>query len=202
KVPDPYFDGKGPERTGCTRCGACMTGCRVGAKNTLDRNYLYLAEQLGAEVRPEREVTAVRPLEGGGYSVEHAPSIRRGASERVRAAKVIFAGGVMGTIPLLLKMKEDPEGLPFLSHRLGAAVRTNSEALFGFMVADAKESFSEGVAITSILHTDDHSHVEPVRYGPGSDFFRYLALPHAPRDSAPARIAGGIGPLARSPPPS
>src|SRR5690606_2499650 len=81
----------------------------------------------------------------------------------------------------------------------GQAVRTNSEALFGVMVPDAQESFSEGVAITSILHTDDHSHVEPVRYGPGSDFFRYLVLPHAPGDSALSRIAGSLGQLMRRP---
>ncbi|MBC7172585.1 MAG: GMC family oxidoreductase [Polyangiaceae bacterium] len=199
EVPDPYFEGKGPDRVGCTFCGACMTGCRVGAKNTLDRNYLYLAEKLGVTVLPEREVHAVRPLDGGGYGVEHGPSLERGAVEVVRAPNVIFAGGVMGTVPLLLAMKEDPKGLPRLSERVGRSVRTNSEALFGIVAPDSKESFSEGVAITSILHTDEHSHVEPVRYGKGSDFFRFMALPHSPGDSAPKRIFGALRILAKNP---
>ena len=179
KVPDPYFDGKGPERVGCNFCGACMTGCRVGAKNTLDRNYLYLAEQQGAEVLPETEVTAVRPRSEGGYRIETKPTFRRG--HRVFTAdKVIFAGGVLGSIPLLLKLKEDTDGLPNLSDRLGDEVRTNNEALLAVITPEEGYELSKGVAITSILHTDEHSHVEPVRYGQGSDFFRLLLWPHAP----------------------
>ncbi len=191
-VPDPYFDGEGPDRVGCNFCGACMTGCRVGAKNTLDRNYLYLAEKRGVEVRAETEVTAVRPADGGGYVVETK-------KERIEATRVIFAGGVMGTIPLLLKMQADPAGLPDLSPRLGDFVRTNSEALFGVVVPDKKAEFSKGVAITSILHTDDHSHIEPVRYASGSGFFRLLALPHAPGDSVLGRIGAAIGGFVRQP---
>ena len=196
-VADPYFDGKGPERTGCTFCGACMTGCRVGAKNTLDRNYLYLAEGLGVEVRPETEVTAVRPAEGG-YTVEVKRSFG-GALENITADRVIFSGGVMGTMPLLLAMQEDPEGLPALSPRLGDFVRTNSEALFGAVVPDSGEDFSRGVAITSILHTDDHSHIEPVRYAAGSGFFRLLALPHAPGDTLVRRLAAAFLGFLRQP---
>ncbi len=185
-VPDPFFDGKGPERTGCNHCGACMTGCKVGAKNTLDRNYLYLAEGLGVEVRAENEVTAVRPIEGG-YRVEVKRTFGGGLPP-IEADKVIFAGGVMGTIPLLLEMQEDPQGLPQLSPRLGDFVRTNSEALFGAVVPGAKDDFSKGVAITSILHTDDHSHIEPVRYPSGSGFFRLLVLPHGPGSNVLSRI--------------
>ncbi len=199
RVKDPYFGGEGPDRVGCTFCGACMTGCKVGAKNTLDKNYLYLAERLGAQVRAERDVVAVRPLEGGGYRVEHRPSLARGAAEAVTATNVVFAGGVMGTIPLLLAMKEDPEGLPLVSHRVGRSVRTNSEALFGILAPDATERFSDGVAITSILQTDEHSHVEPVRYGKGSDFFRFMVLPHAPGATAGARVLGGLKAFAKSP---
>jgi cholesterol oxidase len=190
-VPDPYFDGKGPDRTGCTFCGACMTGCRVGAKNTLDRNYLYLAEGLGVEVRPETEVLAVRPLESG-YRIE----TRKGVLE---ADRVVFSGGVMGTMPLLLKMKADPNGLPGLSDRLGDSVRTNSEALFGVVVPGGKEDFSKGVAITSIFHTDDHSHIEPVRYGAGSGFFRTLCLPHAPGSNVFVRIGAALGGFLKQP---
>jgi len=193
EVPDPYFNGEGPTRTGCTYCGACMTGCRVGAKNTLDRNYLYLAEKKGVEVRPETEVTAVRERAGGGYVLETRGSIDPARTERVEAAQVIFSGGVMGTLPLLLKMKEDPNGLPRLSDRLGDYVRTNSEALIGVGSPDSDEDYSRGIAISSILHTDEHSHIEPVRYGPGSDFFRLLSWPHAPGPNVVVRVAKMLG---------
>jgi cholesterol oxidase len=188
RVPDPFFGGKGPDRVGCTHCGACMTGCRVGAKNTLDRNYLYLAERLGVVVKAETEAKHVAPLAGGGYRVRAEPSIQGGRAEDITATNVIFAGGVMGTLPLLLEMKEDATGLPKLSDRLGDFVRTNSEALFG-VVAPDDDDLTEGVAITSILHTDEHSHIEPVRYGRGSGFFRLLLSPHAPGPTALVRIA-------------
>jgi cholesterol oxidase len=190
-VPDPYFGGEGPERTGCIFCGACMTGCRHGAKNTLDRNYLYLAERRGARVLADTEVTAVRPRAGGGYRVDALSSNGRlgGRRRTFTADKVIFAGGVLGTLPLLLRMREDPAGLPNLSARLGDAVRTNSESLI-VVVAPRKDiDLSEGTAITSILHTDEHSHVEPVRYGRGSGFFRLLSAPHGPGATALARLA-------------
>ena len=197
-APDPYFDGKGPERVGCTFCGGCMTGCRVGAKNTLDRNYLYLAEGLGVCVRPETEVEAIRPMDGGGYRVETRASF---ADYRATfsADRVVLAGGVMGTVPLLLAMKADPEGLPGLSPRLGDFVRTNSEALFAVVSPDPDAEFSKGVAITSILHTDDDSHIEPVRYAEGSGFFRTLLAPHAPGATVVGRLAGAAARLAREP---
>lgn len=199
RVPDPYFGGRGPDRVGCNFCGACMTGCRYGAKNTLDQNYLYLAERLGAVVSAETEVIAVRPRgERSGYVVEtqrtFAPKTRRALT----ADRVIFAGGVMGTVPLLLKLKKDPRALPRLSDALGTNVRTNSEAIFG-VIAPNGEDYSRGVAITSILHTDEHSHIEPVRYGAGSGFFRLLALPYAPGSTAASRIVGALRGLAKNP---
>jgi cholesterol oxidase len=200
EVPDPYFGGKGPARVGCTECGACMTGCRVGAKNTLDRNYLYLAEQLGLQILPETEVTAVRPESSvRGYRVETRHSFEHKKKTIYRATNVVFAGGVMGTLPLLLAMKKDPEGLPHLSNRLGDRVRTNNESLIGVMAPGSSEDFSRGVAITSILHTDEHSHLEPVRYGSGSSFFRNLMAPHAPAGNSVARIAGALGQLLAHP---
>jgi cholesterol oxidase len=199
EVPDPYFEGKGPARTGCTDCGACMTGCRVGAKNTLDHNYLHLAQGLGAQVRSETEVVALRPRSRGGYSVETRAAFGPKREDVFTADHVILAAGVMGTLPLLLRMKEDRRGLPRLSDRLGRSVRTNSEALFGIVAPDPEIDFSRGVAITSILHTDEHSHIEPVRYSEGSGFFRTMALPLAPGDTAGARIAGAAGLLLRSP---
>ena len=196
RVPDPYFDGEGPDRVGCNFCGACMTGCTVGAKNTLDKNYLYLAERRGCRVEAETEVTAVRArTDADGYTVEvEGP----GGEREMSADKVVFSGGVMGTIPLLLAMKADPRGLPRLSDKLGRAVRTNSEALFGVIAGDDTD-YSKGVAITSILHTDEHSHIEPVRYGAGSGFFRLMTMPHSPGTNALSRVAGAIGGLVRHP---
>ncbi len=199
KVPDPFFDGVGPERVGCTYCGACMTGCRVGAKNTLDRNYLYLAEGLGCRIEAETEVVKVQPRPEGGYAIETRQSLGGSRRRTFTADKVIFSGGVMGTLPLLLAMKADPTALPRISDRLGKAVRTNSEALFGVVDPERKADYSKGVAITSILHTDEHSHIEPVRYGAGSDFFRALTLPHAPGSNALTRFAGAMRGFARHP---
>ena len=207
---DPYFGGDGPDRVGCTFCGACMTGCRVGAKNTLDRNYLWLAEKRGATIEPETEVTAVRERTRSpsganktrGFTVETRPTFRKsgGASQRdFTADHVIFAGGVMGTLPLLLAMKDEPSALPDLSPRLGDFIRTNSEALIGIITPEKDENFSKGVAITSILHTDDHSHVEPVRYAEGSGFFRTMALPHSPGPTVIARAFGVLRGFAKDP---
>ncbi len=191
-VPDPYFGGEGPARSGCIFCGGCMTGCRYNAKNTLDRNYLYLAERLGVEVRPEHEVTRIAPLPGGGYELEARtglkwPSWRRGRARFV-AERVILAGGVVGTVPLLLKLREQADALPRLSPRLGDFVRTNSEALIGIVSRRRDRDMSDGVAITSILRTDPHSTLEPVRYSAGSGFFRLLQTPHASGRNALTRI--------------
>ena len=199
KVPDPYFDGEGPDRVGCNFCGACMTGCRIGAKNTLVKNYLYLAEKNGAEVRPETEVTAIRPRDEGGYRIETKPTFSKDEGDTFTADRVILSGGVMGTMPLLLQMKEDPEGLPRLSDRVGDFVRSNSEALIAVISPEKGTNFSKGVAITSILHTDEHSHIEPVRYGAGSGFFRTMIAPHMPGPTVLSRIWGGIVAFMRQP---
>lgn len=180
-APDPYFGGKGPERTGCIGCGGCMLGCRYNAKNTLDKNYLYLAEGLGAVVQPNSEVQWVEPVGEGLYRVSTE-------SEEFLTPKVFFCGGVMGTVPLLLKLQESERGLPQLSSRLGDYVRTNSESLIGVVSNNANLDFSKGVAIGSILQTDEHSHLEPCRYPVGSDFFRYLAAPHVPGDTTFRRL--------------
>jgi len=203
RVPDPFFGGKGPERVGCTFCGACMTGCKVGAKNTLDKNYLWLAEHAGLTLVPETEVVAVRPRDGKGYVVEAKSGVpglgKKRKSLSYTADRVVFAGGVMGTMPLLLAMKADKRGLPHLSERLGEAVRTNSESLIGVIAPEAEAAFSKGVAITSILHTDDHSHIEPVRYGDGSGFFRTMVLPHSPGGNLAERVAAMVKNVVKDP---
>ena len=176
-----------------------MTGCRYEAKNTLDRNYLYFAEKHGAEVLAETEVIAVRPRGGSEYRVETKASFGKAQKGELTADRVIFAGGVLGTVPLLLQMKKDPSGLPKLSDRLGDFVRSNSEALFAVITPEKGENFSKGVAVTSILHADEHSHIEPARYGAGSGFFRTLALPHAPGLHAIARLWGALRSFLRHP---
>jgi cholesterol oxidase len=182
-VPDPFFGGAGPARTGCTSCGECMTGCRHGAKNTLVKNYLYLAEQAGAVVHPLTTVTAVVPLPGSaGFVVETRRTGRPGPRRTVTARQVVLAAGTLGTQTLLHAMR-DRGTLPELSPRLGHLTRTNSEALLGAMVPHrgpvtpdgrrdpgrARPDYSRGVAITSSFYPDPSTHVEPVRYGHGSN---------------------------------
>ncbi|MQA03996.1 MAG: FAD-dependent oxidoreductase [Streptosporangiales bacterium] len=174
-IDDPYFGGAGPSRTGCIQCGSCMTGCRFGAKNTLPSNYLYLAERLGVEVRALTTVTEVRPLaDGPGYAVA---TVRTGSSAgraSLTAEHVVFAAGALGTQRLLHRMRADGV-LPDLSPALGRLTRTNSEALLGAIRPRGDGDYTKGVAITSSFHPDEHTHVEPVRYGKGSNLMGLLA---------------------------
>ncbi|WP_406318773.1 GMC family oxidoreductase [Streptosporangium sp. NBC_01639] len=168
EVDDPYFGGAGPRRRGCVECGECMTGCRHGAKNTLVKNYLHLAERAGAKVHPETTVTSVRPVDGG-YEVEVSRTGTPWRRRTLTARQVIFAAGTYGTQRLLHRLKADGL-LPRLSDRLGALTRTNSEALLGFERLSVEgEKLNRGVAITSSIHPDAHTHIEPVRYGDGSN---------------------------------
>ena len=170
RVPDPYFGGEGPDRVGCIQCGGCMVGCRHGAKNTLDRNYLYLAEKLGVEVRPETEVIDLEPLADGGYRLitDRPGAVVRHDYRMVNAEQVIFSAGSLGTQKLLHKLK-DTGRLPNLSDRLGDLTRTNSEAILAATADKFDVDYSEGIAITSSIHVDEHTHVEPVRYPKGSN---------------------------------
>ena len=173
-VEDPYFGGAGPERTGCTECGSCMTGCRVGAKNTLVKNYLYLAEKNGATVVPLTTVTDVRPIDGG-YEVLAHETGRKRRGRRITAGQVVLAAGTWGTQNLLHRMR-DNGALPALSPRLGELTRTNSESIIGAArsTVDRENDYSSGVAITSSIHPDENTHIEPVRYGKGSNAMSLL----------------------------
>ncbi|MDQ1102774.1 GMC oxidoreductase [Nocardioides zeae] len=171
-VEDPFFGGAGPRRTTCRNCGECMTGCRHNAKNTLVKNYLYLAERLGATVHPLTTVTRVRPLAGGGYRVDvrwtKAKLSRRSAVRSYTAEQVVFSAAALGTQKLLHRLKATGD-LPGVSDRLGVLTRTNSESILGALAPDLSTDYSKGVAITSSWHPDPVTHIEPVRYGKGSN---------------------------------
>jgi cholesterol oxidase len=204
-VPDPYFGGEGPARAGCQFCGGCMVGCRHNAKNTLPKNYLYFAEKNGAEVISEAEVKDVRPFdvaqgkpstfEHSRYEVTFQSSTALLKWKRtVYARNVIFAAGVMGTIKLLLQLRDIRGSLPNLSRRLGHMVRTNSEALLGSVARTSDIDYSEGLAISAIYNHDARTRVEPVRYPDGSSLMRFLAAPLIDRDvSVPVRILRFLG---------
>ena len=177
-VADPYFNGEGPERSGCIFCGACMIGCRHNAKNTLDKNYLYLAKNKGAKILAEKEVHDVVQAKNDDYKY----IVKWKSSTKIIKKKgeftcngIIFAGGVLGTIPLLLKLKKT--SLTKLSKMIGKGIRTNSESLLGVTSTDTAKDFSKGIAIGSIFHTDKFSHLETVRYPEGSGFWRLQMAP-------------------------
>ncbi len=203
EAPDPYFDGEGPARSGCIHCGACMVGCRYNAKNTLVKNYLYLAEKWGAQVRAEAEVRDVRPLpenqpDGARYEVIYRRTTQPFFAEttRVRARSVIFSAGALGTMRLLFRCRDLTRSLPKLSPRLGDNVRTNSEALLGSTSRVFKTDYSQGIAITSIFNADDVTTVEPVRYPAGSSLMRLLAGPMTSGRNLPERFVKSVAQIA------
>jgi cholesterol oxidase len=212
RVPDPYFGGAGPARRACTECGECMTGCRHGAKNTLNENYLHLAEKAGAVVHPMTTVVSVTENSRGGYAVATLPTDnrRKGEGRTFTARKVVLAAGTYGTQTLLHRMKAGGQ-LPYLSDRLGALTRTNSEALVGAQTdnrryreatGEPKADFTRGVAITSSIHPDENTHIEPVRYGRGSNAMGGLSIlqvPYAERGSGTSRALGWLTNAARHP---
>ncbi|MEI8223385.1 MAG: FAD-dependent oxidoreductase, partial [Actinomycetes bacterium] len=168
KKDDPFFGGVGPLREGCHQCGGCMTGCRFNAKNTLPKNYLGLAEQIGATIIPETTVTSIKEVNGSWIVEARKSSAWLGRKKRFRAGQVVVAGGTYNTQKLLHRMKDNGT-LPKLSDFLGKLSRTNSEALTGALMPKTEIDYSVGAAITSSFHPDEHTHVEPVRYGKGSN---------------------------------
>ena len=200
-VPDPFFGGEGPERTGCRLCGRCMVGCPHGAKNTLVKNYLYLAERRGARVLPERTVVDVRPLGDGsgadGYEVE---SVRSGAwlnkdRQVLRARGVVVAAGPLGTNKLLQRCRLSGS-LGRVSARLGELVRTNSESILTVTVPeDYPEDLIKRVAISSSIYPDPNTHIETVTYGDeGNSMHRFytLLVGDGTRVTRPLKLLGQI----------
>ena len=203
RTTDPFFGGEGPDRTGCTLCGNCMVGCRVGAKNTLMKNYLALAERRGVSIEALRTVSEVRELPGGGFAVttQRSGAWFRHGRRTVTAEQVVLAGGTWGTQQLLHRMKASG-ALPRVSDALGRLTRTNSEALDGTVATAVPESLelARGIAITTSFHVDDRTHVENVRYGPGSNLMGALATVLVPGDRGlGTRLGSLIRQVLRSP---
>lgn len=175
---DPYFGGAGPARNGCTYCGACMVGCRHGAKNTLDKNYLWFAEKHGAEVHPELEVRRIeRTANGYRLRTKRSTSWFTRSGPTFEADKVILAAGVLGTVELLFINRDVHRTLDKVSSRLGVQVRTNGESLTGATSRRPDADYSKGVAISAAFHPDSVTKIEAVKYPEGSDFMRLMAVP-------------------------
>ncbi|MGW2641355.1 GMC family oxidoreductase N-terminal domain-containing protein [Streptomyces sp. NPDC001348] len=208
RVADPYFGGAGPDRRACTECGECMTGCRHGAKNTLNENYLHLAEKAGAVVHPMTTVMSVTDDSRGGYAVATLPTDqKKGRGRTFTARRVVIAAGTYGTQTLLHRMKAHGQ-LPYLSDRLGELTRTNSEALVGAQTDNRRyrrahgkpaADFTRGVAITSSVHPDENTHIEPVRYGKGSNAMGGLSILQVPYAEGTSRVLAWLSNAARHP---
>ena len=199
EVPDPYFGGEGPARAGCIHCGGCMVGCRYNAKNTLVKNYLYLAEKWGAEVEAEAEVRDIVPLPAGQPDGARYEVVYRSASallfkgqRRIRTRNVIVSAGALGTLRLLFRCRDVTGSLPRISPRLGDLVRTNNESLLGVIARDDTADYSQGIAITSIVHADAITTIEPVRYSPGSSMMRLLTGPIIDTGSGLSRLVRSV----------
>lgn len=172
-APDPYFGGAGPARTGCRFCGGCLTGCPHGSKNSLDYNYLYLAQRQGASVLPERQVVRIEPLPDGGYAVHSRHPWKSLKYPVLMAPRVVLACGVLGTLELLFRARDQHRSLPCVSPRLGETVRTNSEAIVAVLHPDPRKDLSDGVAISSDFYPNAHTHITQNRFPENYHFMRW-----------------------------
>jgi cholesterol oxidase len=173
--PDPFFGGQGPARRGCKGCGACLAGCAYNAKNSLDKNYLYLAERLGAQILPQRKATLIRPV-AGSYAVEIADPLDHQSYPALTANRVVLSAGVLGSLELLFRSRQTG-ALPNLSPRLGQQVRTNSEAITAVLAQQAEIDLTAGPAISSDFHVNDHTHVTQNRVPASYWFMKLYASP-------------------------
>ena len=193
KVEDPYFGGEGPERVGCNQCGHCISGCHVGAKNSLDKNYLYLAEKAGVEIIPETRVESIHLVEGGGTDGPYRLSARQGLGWRAKdvtftADKLVLAGGVVGSLELLFQSRDETASLPKISKYLGNKVRTNSEALVASLAKDRALDLSRGTTISSDFYFGEDTHITQNRIPPSQAFMRFYMGPMVD-DPVPLRRA-------------
>lgn len=177
-TPDPFFNGKGPARTGCNQCGRCITGCAYGAKNTLERNYLHFARQLGVQVHAEQQVTHVEPLAAGGYRVHRQHPWDRSVSyPPLRARKVILAGGSLGTQEILFASRDRYRSLPKLPASLGEHVRTNSEAIVSILANDEAVDVTKGATISTHFYPDAQTHITQNRFPESYGFMKWYMGP-------------------------
>ena len=186
EVADPYFGGAGPTRTGCTNCGECMTGCRHGAKNTLVKNYLFLAEKLGTKIMPLTKVVNIEQVDKG-YKLTLIQSDKLFPKKQLLIVpEVVVAAGALGSAKLLHSVRAKGN-LSGISSKLGELSRTNSESLLGVVAKSKDIDFSSGSAITSSVFPDEDTHIEPVRYGKGSGFMGLLqsVVASGPKGQAP-----------------
>jgi len=188
-VSDPFFQGKGPARQGCNQCGRCITGCAFGAKNSLDMNYLYLAEQLGVQVIAECKVTHLETIGSGGFLVHHRHPSRNGPQSRpLKARTVILSAGVLGTLDVLFASRDQYGTLPDLPRALGCHVRTNSEAIVGVLARDKHTDVTKGTTISSHFFPDPSTHITQNRFPPSYGFMRFYMGP----------LIGGSSPVMRA----
>ncbi len=175
---DPFFNGHGPVRTGCHLCGECLTGCPHGAKNSLDKNYLYLAQRSGAVILPERKVVKIEPMESGNYriSMKH-PLGSFKTHPPLTAARVVIAAGVLGSLELLHRCRDVTQTLPHISRQMGRIVRTNSEAIVGALSPDPDLDLSGGTTISSDFYPDPHTHITQNRFPRGFTFNKWYFAP-------------------------
>lgn len=198
--PDPFFGGEGPERTGCRLCGGCLSGCPYGSKNTLDLNYLYLAEKNGARILAEHRVESIAPLPGGGYELKSAHPWRDDViHEPLRAGRVVLAGGVLGTLDLLFRCRDELGTLPRVSPSLGRRVRTNSEAVSIVLDDDPATDLTRGPAISTDFHPDSRTHVTQNRYVGGGKLLRAQVGPLVDGASPGRRAAETVASIIRHP---
>jgi cholesterol oxidase len=193
---DPYFEGNGPSRDPCIKCGGCLTGCEYNAKNSLDKNYLYLAEQLGVHVFTELRADRIEPLTEGGYGVDFVASVKESDNVRLTCNNLILSAGVIGTLELLAKNREDFRTLPNISQSLGQIVRTNSEAITAVLHPPGID-LTDGTAISTDFYPDPNTHITQNRFDHGYRFIRYLYAPmtdgHQPLLRALKTVAAIIG---------
>jgi cholesterol oxidase len=176
--PDPFFNGQGPERHGCNLCGSCLIGCRNGAKNSLDKNYLYLAEKKGVRILPNRKATRITPLSQGGYrtdiqTMDTGPT----GSTRLQSKNIVLSAGVLGTLELLFHCRDEVRSLPRLSPQLGRIARTNSEAIVGILSRDTAIDLTRGTAISSDFYPDPYTHITQNRFPRGYTFMKFQVAP-------------------------
>ena len=195
---DPYFNGHGPLRVGCDLCAGCMVGCRKNAKNTLVKNYLYFARKFGAKVFSKTYVEKIEFIN----DKYHVHTYKTGSWFKSKrrtfiSTGIVFSGGVLGSVELLLKQKYKFKTLTMISKTLGQNVRTNSEMLCA--VTSDSIKLNEGVAISSVMNPDPDTHVEIVKYPDGSGLIKFLTLPYTDFVKGPRRIVNSLLELLRHP---